>query len=116
MVNVLMQGSLNCLGLRGWLVSYGQASGAPDPIPVSVLQSKSLFLTRPSPFHYIGTRDELLETAGELFAAVATGMVKIRTYHIYPLSEAAKAHADLEGHKTMGSCVLIPDSTYHSPA
>ncbi|CAK9857714.1 unnamed protein product [Sphagnum jensenii] len=70
-----LKGSLNCLGLWGCLVSYGQASGAPDPIPVSVLQPKSLFLTRPSLFHYIGTRDELLETAGELFAAVATGNV-----------------------------------------
>jgi NADPH2:quinone reductase len=61
-------------------------------------------------FHYTSIRDELLEAAGELFAAVATGVIKIRTNHIYRLSEAAKAHADLEGRKTMGSCVLIPDS------
>ncbi|CAK9227209.1 unnamed protein product [Sphagnum troendelagicum] len=107
-------GSLECLGLRGYLVNYGQASGPPDPLPISALQPKSLFLTRPSLFHYVRIREELLEAAGELFAAVATGIIKIRTNHIYRLSEAAKAHADLEGRKTMGSCVLIPDS-YHSP-
>lgn len=100
--------SLECLASRGFLVSFGQSSGKPDPIPTSDLASKSLFLTRPSLMHYTATRDELLESAGEVFANVANGVLHVRVNHTYPLSEAAQAHADLEGRKTSGSIVLIP--------
>ena len=60
--------------------------------------------------HYTATRDELLESAGEVFANVANGVLRARVNHTYPLSEADRAHADLEGRKTSGSIVLIPDS------
>ncbi|PUZ43312.1 hypothetical protein GQ55_9G651600 [Panicum hallii var. hallii] len=102
--------SVECLASRGFLVSFGQSSGKPDPIPMSDLASKSLFLTRPSLMHYTATRDELLESAGEVFANVANGVLRVRVNHTYPLSEAARAHADLEGRKTSGSIVLIPDT------
>ncbi|KAK9059669.1 hypothetical protein SSX86_020373 [Deinandra increscens subsp. villosa] len=103
------EGSLACLKFRGYLVSFGQASGAPDPIPLSALAAKSLFLTRPSLMHYTAKRDELLETAGEVFANVANGVLRVRVNHKYPLSQAAQAHSDLENRKTTGSIVLIPD-------
>lgn len=103
-----MQGSLACLKLRGYMVSFGQSSGSPDPVPLSALAAKSLFLTRPTLLQYVVTRDELLEAAGELFANVASGVLKVRVNHTYPLSEAAKAHQDLEDRKTSGSVVLIP--------
>ncbi|KAF1898903.1 hypothetical protein Lal_00019024 [Lupinus albus] len=102
------EGSLACLKLRGYMVSFGQSSGSPDPVPLSAIATKSLFLTRPSLMQYVVTRDELLEAAGELFANVASGVLKVRVNHTYPLSEAAKAHEDLEGRKTSGSAVLIP--------
>ncbi|KAK7405449.1 hypothetical protein VNO78_06752 [Psophocarpus tetragonolobus] len=102
------EGSLACLKHRGYMVSFGQSSGSPDPVPLSSLAAKSLFLTRPSLMQYVVTRDELLETAGELFANVASGVLKVRVNHTYPLSEAAKAHEDLENRKTSGSIVLIP--------
>lgn len=92
------------------MVNFGQSSGRPDPIPLSDLATKSLFLTRPSLMHYTSTRDELLESAGEVFANVASGVLRIRVNHTYPLSEAARAHADLEARKTSGSIVLIPDN------
>lgn len=98
------------MGLRGHLVSFGQSSGGPDPIPLSDLASKSLFLTRPSVLHYTSTRYELLEAAGELFANVASGVLRARVNHIYPLSEAARVHAELKARKTTGSIVMIPDS------
>ncbi|KAH9301304.1 hypothetical protein KI387_012887, partial [Taxus chinensis] len=104
------QGSLECLASRGYMVSFGQSSGAIDPVPLSALAPKSLFLTRPSMMQYTATREELLETAGELFANVASGVLKVRVTKTYPLAEAAKAHADLEGRKTSGSIVLIPDN------
>ncbi|KAJ8752795.1 hypothetical protein K2173_008530 [Erythroxylum novogranatense] len=102
------QGSLDCLKLRGYMVSFGQSSGMPDPVPLSALAVKSLFITRPSLMFYTTTRDELLETAQDVFANIASGVLKVRVNHKYPLSLAAQAHADLEGRKTSGSVVLIP--------
>ncbi|XP_058104389.1 uncharacterized protein LOC131248234 isoform X1 [Magnolia sinica] len=104
------QGSLACLKTRGYMVNFGQSSGMPDPVPLSALAAKSLFLTRPSLMQYNATRNELLEAAGELFASIASGMLKVPVNHTYPLSQAAQAHADLEARKTTGSVVLIPDS------
>ncbi|KAG6518250.1 quinone oxidoreductase 1-like [Zingiber officinale] len=103
------QGSLSCLMSRGFMVSFGQSSGTPDPVPLSYLLPKSLFLTRPSLMHYTATRDELLAAAGEVFANVASGVLRVRVNHIYPLSDAARAHIDLESRKTSGSIVLVPD-------
>ncbi|GMN41027.1 hypothetical protein TIFTF001_010256 [Ficus carica] len=102
------EGSLACLKLRGYMVSFGQSSGTPDPVPLSALAAKSLFLTRPTLKHYNVTRDELLAAAGEVFASIASGVLRVGVNHTYPLSRAAQAHADLEGRKTTGSVVLIP--------
>ncbi|OAY30527.1 quinone oxidoreductase [Manihot esculenta] len=102
------QGSLACLKTRGYMVSFGQSSGTVDPVPLSALAPKALFLTRPSLMLYTETRDELLETAGEVFANIASGVLRVRVNHTYHLSDAAQAHADLESRKTSGSVVLIP--------
>lgn len=103
-----IQGSLACLKTRGYMVSFGQSSGTVDPVPLSALAPKALFLTRPSLMLYTETRDELLETAGEVFANIASGVLRVRVNHTYHLSDAAQAHADLESRKTSGSVVLIP--------
>ncbi|WOL07599.1 hypothetical protein Cni_G16343 [Canna indica] len=100
------QGSLSCLMFRGLMVSFGR----PDPIPLSDLAPKSLFLTRPTMMHYLQTGDELLAAAGEVFANVASRLLRVHVNHVYPLSDASRAHADLEERKTFGSIVLIPDS------
>ncbi|MCO5558974.1 hypothetical protein L7F22_012565 [Adiantum nelumboides] len=105
-----IHGSLECLACRGYMVVFGQSSGSPDPIPLSALQPKSLFLTRPSMFHYTATRDELLATAGEVFANVASGVLKVRVNHTYPLSKAAQAHRDLESRITSGCTILLPEA------
>ncbi|XVF49398.1 hypothetical protein PTKIN_Ptkin04bG0008600 [Pterospermum kingtungense] len=102
------QGSLACLKPRGYMVSFGLSSGEPDPVPLSALAAKSLFLTMPKLMPYISARDELLETAGEVFANVASGVLRVRVNHKYPLSQAAQAHEDLENRRTSGSAVLIP--------
>ncbi|XAR71826.1 2-haloacrylate reductase [Bertholletia excelsa] len=104
------EGSLACLKVRGYMVSFGQSSGTPDPVPLSAIAVKSLFLTRPSLMQYTLTRDELLEAAGEVFSNIASGVLKVRVNHTYPLSQAAQAHADLENRKTSGSVVLVPDN------
>ena len=99
--------SLDCLQSRGLMVSYGNASGPPDPIPPTLLAQKgSLFLTRPTLFHYIATREELEQSAAELFEMVRSGKVKVEVAQRYALSDVAQAHRDLEARKTTGSTIL----------
>ncbi|CAM6105890.1 unnamed protein product [Calypogeia fissa] len=100
------QGSLDALAVRGYFVSYGQSSGMIDPIPIQALAPKSLFLTRPAMLAYTSTRDELLSTAREVFAAISKGILKIRVNQTYPLAQVSQAHSDLEARKTSGSTVL----------
>jgi NADPH2:quinone reductase len=99
--------SLDCLQPRGLMVSYGNASGSVPPINIAVLNTKgSLFLTRPSLNGYVSKRDELVETANDLFDVVVKGAVKIEINQRYALADAAQAHRDLESRKTTGSTVL----------
>jgi len=100
---------LNCLAPRGMMVLYGQSSGPVAPLDPQVLNSKgSLFLTRPSLFHYIATRAELLQRAGELLGWIRDGRVKLRMDFEYPLREAAEAHRALEARRTVGKILLLP--------
>lgn len=100
-------GSLDSLRPLGMMVSYGNASGPPPDInPLLLSQRGSLFLTRPTLFHYTATTEMLDETAADLFEMVTRGIVKITPPTRYALTEAAQAHADLESRKTMGSLVL----------
>ena len=103
------EASLNCLAPRGLMVSFGNSSGAVPPFAPGVLAAKgSLYLTRPTLFHYIATRPDLERAAAELFAMIASGTVKIAVNHRYPLADAKAAHDALEGRKTTGATVLIP--------
>ena len=99
--------SLDCLAPRGLMVSFGNASGPVEPISTLVLSQKgSLFLTRPTLFHYIATREELEQAAADLFDVVASGKVKIEINQRFALKDAADAHRALEARKTKGSTVL----------
>ena len=101
--------SLDCLARRGHLVNFGQASGPVGPIHLSELTNRdSLYVTRPTLFSYIATRSELLDAAAALFDIIRQGDVRIEINQIYPLAEAARAHADLEARKTTGSTLLMP--------
>ena len=101
--------SLDCLRRRGMMVTFGNASGPPPPIsPLELSKRGSLFLTRPTLFHYIATRTELEAAARELFAAVRAKKVRVVIGQKYPLARAADAHRDLEGRRTTGSTVLVP--------
>jgi NADPH2:quinone reductase len=99
--------SLDCLRPRGLMVTYGNASGPPDPFAPGILAQKgSLFLTRPTLFNYIAEREELENAASELFEVVGIGKVKIEIGQRYALKDAATAHRDLEERKTTGSTVF----------
>ncbi len=100
---------LNCLAPRGYMVLYGAASGPVAPLDPQVLNAKgSLFLTRPSLFNYIATRDDLVRRAGEVLAWIQKGELKLRIGATFPLAEAAQAHRDLEGRRTTGKVLLLP--------
>jgi NADPH2:quinone reductase len=100
--------SIECLAVRGHMVLFGAASGPPDPVAPSILQPKSASLTRPTLFHYVSTRKELLANAKDVFDVVKNGTVKVQKPKEYALKDAAKAHKDLTGRKTTGSIILIP--------
>jgi NADPH2:quinone reductase len=102
-------GSLNCLRPRGMLVLFGASSGPVPPFDLIQLSSKgSLFVTRPTMWHYIATREELEWRAGDVLSWAAKGELKLRTEFIYPLAEAAQAQTDMEERKTTGKILLEP--------
>ena len=102
-------GSLDCLRPLGMMVSFGNASGPVPPFEPGILAAKgSLFLTRPTLMTYTAKRPDLLASAAELFAVVASGAVNIEVRQTYPLAGAARAHRDLEARRTTGSTVLLP--------
>ncbi|MBK8012181.1 MAG: quinone oxidoreductase [Deltaproteobacteria bacterium] len=102
--------SLDCLQPLGMMVSFGNASGAIPAFEPAILAAKgSLFLTRPTLMTYTARREDLLACADELFDVVQSGAVKVEIQQRYPLSAAAQAHRDLEGRRTTGSTVLLPD-------
>jgi NADPH2:quinone reductase len=101
--------SLNVLRLRGYMVLFGQSSGKVPPVDPQLLNRKgSLFLTRPSLFHYINSRDQFLQRSGDLFEWLKAGELTVRIDHRLPLADAAEAHRLLADRKTAGKLVLVP--------
>ena len=101
--------SLDCLQPRGLLVSFGNASGPVKSFELGMLAAKgSLYVTRPTMFHYTATDAELSETAGDLIDIVQSGKIKIPVNQRYTLADAVQAHRDLEQRKTTGTTVLLP--------
>ena len=101
--------SLNCLAPRGLIALYGQSSGPIGQIDPQILNQKgSLFLTRPSLFHHVATREELLQRAGDVLGWVRDGKLRLRMEFEFPLKDAAEAHRALEGRRTTGKVLLIP--------
>ncbi len=101
--------SLKSLRPRGLLCLYGQSSGVVPPFDLNRLNAMgSLFVTRPSLAHYTASRAELLERAGAVLGAVASGALEVRIGAQFPLDEAAAAHDALEGRRTTGKVLLLP--------
>ncbi len=100
---------LNILRPRGMMVLFGGSSGAVPPFDLIALSQKgSLYVTRPTLGHYTASREELVARSSAVFGMMASGKLKLRIEHTYPLAEAQRAHRDLEGRKTTGKLLLIP--------
>jgi NADPH:quinone reductase len=101
--------SLASLAVRGTLALFGAASGPVPPLdPQRLNAAGSVYLTRPSRPHFMRTRDEFIWRTNQLFDAIAAGTITVTVSAQYPLADAAQAHRDLEGRKTVGSVVLTP--------
>ena len=100
--------SITCLGRRGHMVLYGQASGPVPPVDARVLGNGSLYLTRPGLGDYTVTKKELDHRAGDVLGWVKSGELKLRVEHVLPLSDAAEAHRQLSSRETTGKVLLIP--------
>ena len=103
------ENSVKCLETRGMMISFGNASGALDPINVpKTLQPKGLFFVRPSMGQYLHTREELDEASKTLFEKVGSGKVKVEIFKKYKLDDIKQAHIDIESRKIIGPAVIVP--------
>jgi len=102
-------GSIECLKIRGMMVSFGNASGSVENVDVKkMIQPKGLYFTRPSMGQYLGSKDEIKEGADKLFQNIKLGKVKIEIFKKYKLEDVVQAHKDLEARKIVGPAVIIP--------
>jgi NADPH2:quinone reductase len=100
---------LRCLGPRGYFVYYGMSAARIPPFDLNRLpRMGSLFVTRPTSYDYIGTRELFLERVRSVFAWVASGRLKLKMDHLYTLEQAAEAHAALAARRTTGKLLLLP--------
>lgn len=101
--------SIECLAIRGTMVSFGNASGLVEKVdPKKHIAPKGLFFTRPSIAHYTVTREELVNSANTVFDAIKTGKFKVKIFKKFALKDAVKAHEELEARKLTGPSILVP--------
>ena len=104
-----LNGSIECLAIRGMMVSFGNASGPLSDINVpKMLQPKGLYLVRPAMQQYLSTKEELDEASKIMFEKISSGKVKINIFKKYNLDQVVQAHTDLENRKILGPAVIIP--------
>jgi len=104
-----LEGSIECLAMRGMMVSFGNASGPLSDINVpKILQPKGLYLVRPSMQQYLSTKDELNEASKVMFEKISSGKINIKIFKKYNLNNVVQAHQDLEGRKILGPAIIVP--------
>ena len=101
--------SIQCLQVRGMMVSFGNASGSLSPIEVSkTLQPKGLFFTRPSMGQYLASKEELNQASKMLFEKIVSSKIKIEIFKKYNLEDVKQSHIDLENRKIIGPAIIVP--------
>ena len=101
--------SLECLKTRGMMISFGNASGALEPINVpKMLQPKGLYFVRPSMGQYLSNNEELNEAAKEMFEKISSEKIKVEIFKKYKLDSIKQAHIDLENRKIIGPAIVMP--------
>ena len=99
--------SLDCLSPFGLMANFGNASGKVEPLDLGLLGAKgSLYVSRPTLFTHIATRETTQDMADDLFAMVASGKIKIAIDQTFALADVAAAHRALEARQTTGCTIL----------
>jgi NADPH2:quinone reductase len=100
--------TLQCVRPFGVVASIGQSAGAIPPVDVEDLgPRRSLMLARPSVMAYMNRKQDYRMAAEAVLAALQSGILRAAGKP-YRLSDAAQAHADLEGGRSSGSLYLVP--------
>jgi len=101
--------TLDCLGPRGYFISFGTTGGPMPAVDPPILQKRdSLYFTRPTVATYTAKREDLVLSAKSVFNMISSGNVKVEIGQRYGLDEAVKVHEDTEAGNTKGSSILIP--------
>jgi NADPH2:quinone reductase len=100
---------LGLLRRRGTMVTFGNASGPVEPVaPLTLMTAGSLYLTRPTLGHYVGSTGELRARADEVYGWVLEDRLQVHVGQRVPLAEAERAHRLLESRATSGKVLLVP--------
>lgn len=101
--------SLDLAAPFGLVVSYGAASGPAPEISMDLLNKKGcLYVTRPSIFPHNADPATFRANAADLFAAIASGAVKVDIGARFKLADIAAAHRAAEARATTGAIVITP--------
>lgn len=99
--------SLDCLQVRGLMVSFGNASGPVEGVDIGLLNAKgSLYVTRPKLADYVSTYEAMQLAADELFGLIVDGRIKVAIGQRFPLAEAARAQEALAARQTTGATIF----------
>ena len=101
--------SIDALAPRGFFMSFGATTGEAPPVPPSLLQHKgSLYFCRPTLANYIGSREDLVQSAAAVFDLVSKGVLKVQIGQRRPLADIVDVHRAFEAGDTTGSTLLMP--------
>jgi len=101
--------TLDCLGPRGYFISFGTTGGPMPAVDPPILQKRdSLYFTRPTVATYTAKREDLVLSANSVFNMISSGKVKVKIGQRYALNDAVQAHEDTEAGKTKGSSIFMP--------
>jgi len=101
------QGSLDSLRVSGTLCWYGPVLGGPGSLDIMSLP-KSIKLGYAVFADHVRTPERLRSRSAQLFEWIRDGQLKVAIGGVYPLAQAARAHADMESRLTTGKLLLIP--------
>jgi NADPH2:quinone reductase len=101
------KGSLDALRRSGTFCWYGPVLGGPGPLDIMSLP-KSIRIGYAVFFDHIHTPELLRARTRQLFDWIENGSLKVSIGGIYPLAQAAQAHADMASRATTGKLLLIP--------
>lgn len=100
-------GSLSVLRKCGYMIAFGNASGAVPPItPLQLMAAGSVYLQRPTLGDYLQTQREKEWRSNDLFSWIAHGKLTVTIDKVFPLAEAAAAHTLLQSRKVVGKNIL----------